>query len=73
MDDEQFRKQILRRLDVLILLMLNASTDADQISIAERVRNLTDLGLSPSEIASVIGKPVNHVTSILNKAKRRSR
>ncbi|MFQ5804373.1 MAG: hypothetical protein ACE5JQ_15900 [Candidatus Methylomirabilales bacterium] len=65
MNEDQFRKEILRRLDVLISLHLDNPPPERSSSIANKVHRLMSLGLAPGEVASVIGKPVNYVTAIL--------
>lgn len=73
MKEDQFQKEILRRLDVLISLQLDGPAPESPPSIASKVRRLTDLGLAPAEVASIIRKPVNYVTAILSTDKSRSK
>lgn len=73
MTDEQYRKSILRRFDVLISLQLDAVPVETKVSIASKVERLTNMGLLPSEVASIIGKPTNYVTAVLATKKKASR
>ena len=73
MKEDNFEKEVLRRLDIVISLMLDSTNGENTVTIASKVLRLTELGLTPTEIANIIGKAPNHVTSILNKAKTRSK
>lgn len=61
--------------------VLDAVQDQSRIMIAFRKefsnttdasRRLADLGIPPSRIASLLGKPVSHVTSALAKARKKA-
>lgn len=61
--------------------LLDAIQDQSRIMIAFRKefsnttdasRRLADLGIPPSRIASLLGKPVSHVTSALSKARKKA-
>jgi len=67
MDD--FQRQLLRRLDLIIRLQLDRGTSEAVQSTTSIVHRLLDFGLSSSEIASIVGKPINYVTA-LSSAKR---
>lgn len=71
--DERFRADLLRRLDILISLMLESPMREQSVSVMDKIVHLTDLGLSPSEVARVLGKPVNYVTGALAIRKRRAK
>ena len=71
MKDEQFQKDILQRLNVIIWLLLDAPSAEKQGSVASKVHKLSSFGLTPSEIAAVLGKPVNYITA--NLAAKRAR
>lgn len=65
--------RIQRRLDVLIALQLDQLEEREGISISAKVRRLLDMGLSPAEVASIVGKPVNYVTAIKSARTRTSK
>ena len=67
MDD--FQKQLLKRLDLIIRLLLDRGSPDQPPSITSLVHRLINLGFSPSETASIIGKPLNYVTA-LSSSKR---
>ncbi len=70
MTDEQYKKGVWRRLDVLISLQLDAVPAETKVSMASKVQRLTDMGLTPSEVGSVIGRPTNFVTAVLATRKK---
>ena len=73
MTEEQYRKGVLRRFDVLISLQLDAVSPETKVSLASKVERLTNMGLAPSEVGSIIGKPTNYVTAVLATKKKASR
>jgi hypothetical protein len=60
-----------KRLDVMIQLMLEMTTDPARTSAAKMSRLLA-LGCSQSETAHILGKEPKDVTSYVSKLKRRS-
>jgi hypothetical protein len=70
MEHEKLLGQILRRLDILISLQLETSLGSDAVPISGKIQRLSALGLVASEIASIIGKPVNYVTAILSQKRK---
>lgn len=73
MKEDRFQKEILRRLDVLISIQLDATPSEVRSSIASKVQRLVSFGLTPAEIATIIGKPVNYITAILATKKARAK
>jgi hypothetical protein len=71
MTENEIGSDILQRLDIIICLLLDASAIDSTTSVASKVHKLSSLGLSPSEIARILGKPLNYVTAI--KATKRAR
>jgi hypothetical protein len=70
MTDISLLEQILRRLNLLVLLELDKVTPRSGTTISGKVHRLIGLGLQPAEVASVVGKPVNYVTAITSSAKK---
>jgi hypothetical protein len=62
MDD--FQKQLLKRLDLLIRLQLDRGFSESPPSMTAIVHRLFDFGFSAPEISSIIGKPLNYVTAM---------
>ena len=77
MTDELSTKQVVRRLDILISIMLDAASGAEAVSTTAKIQRLTSLGLPPAEIASILGKGTYYVTASLagirKSAERRAR
>ena len=71
MNENEIGRDILQRLNIIICLLLDAPADDSAASVASKVHKLSSLGLSPSEVAKILGKPVNYVTAI--KATKRAR
>jgi len=69
MQEEGLLKEITRRLDILISLQLEALGGPDAARPAAKIRRLSKLGLSASEVASIMGKPTNYVTATLSQHK----
>ncbi|MBI2059207.1 MAG: hypothetical protein HYT87_05490 [Nitrospirae bacterium] len=64
---------IARRLDLITALLLD-QVDFDEIaSAAQKIRRLLAMGASPSEIARIVGKPINFVTATIAQAKSKRR
>ncbi len=53
--------------------MLESPIPEPSVSVMDKIVRLTDLGLHPSEVARVLGKPVNYVTGALAIRKRRAK
>ena len=73
MDNDTLLKQVIRRLDVLIALQIESSGGPDAIRPAAKIRRLSELGLSSSDVASIVGKPINYVTATLSMEKKRAK
>jgi hypothetical protein len=69
MEDKQF-EELCSKLDlVLKILAIDKLSGKKQV---EQVAMLTDFGFRPSEIAVVLGRKTNEITSILSKMKKRT-
>ena len=66
-EDEQFRI-LMKRLDAVSRLL--AIIAAKNLSFREQVRFLSYAGLSPSEIATVLGKSANNVRVTLSAIRK---
>ncbi len=69
-EERKFEQGIIRRLDVIIGLLLQGEGET-KISMVDRISRLSELGLSPSEIARILGKPLNYVTGAMSYRKRK--
>ena len=73
MTDDEFNRQILERLNVLIAIELDRDTVNGQKSISNRVERLLAYGLAPKDVAAIINKPMNYVTALTSTKKKRLR
>ena len=76
MDPEnKLNDEIVLRLNVLINLLLDQVPMESSLQTGNKIEKLSELGLPPKDIAKILGKPLNHITSALakQKAKRRKR
>jgi hypothetical protein len=63
---------IIRRLDVLIAVTLDASLGKDNSSMSAKIHYLRDLGLSAAETAAILNKSPNYVTAMISQKKKRA-
>lgn len=73
MDNEPLLKEIIRRLDILIALQIEILGGPDASSPTHKILRLSELGMSPSEIAAIIGKTNNYVTATLSRKKKQKK
>ncbi len=69
MDDDLFRERILRRLDILIAVLLDA-LPVESAPLASKIKRLAGAGLTAAEIGGIIGKPTNYVTASLSDQRK---
>ena len=69
--DDNFRSDLLARLNVLIALLLERSEPESKVSTSGKIVKLTELGVAPSDIARILGKSTNYVTGALAVRRRR--
>ncbi len=66
-----FEEDVLKRLDVLIGLLLDRTTETDGVTLTDRVSKLLSLGIYPADIARILGRPLNSVTGIISGLRKR--
>ncbi|MGD0551502.1 MAG: hypothetical protein ABSB25_02495 [Sedimentisphaerales bacterium] len=71
MDDSKIQYVVIKRFNAIISLLLDLVGNTENISTTAKVRKLIDIGLTPAEIADIIGKPINYITAILNQNNKR--
>ncbi len=69
MADNDINKQILKRLDVLVMLTLD---NPETLPMSKKILRLLSLGITQSEVASIVGKKLKYVTSTVAKEKKRA-
>ena len=70
MSDATLEEQILRRLNLLVMLQLDKLTPGTGTTTTSKIQWLLGLGLQPAEVASIVGKPVNYVTAVTSSARK---
>lgn len=72
MNEEDFRLELLGRLDILIALVTK-QTFSESMTMTERVLKLSGLGLSNSDVGRLVGKSSKYVAATLSEAKKHAR
>ena len=70
---EKINEEIIKRLNVLILLNLEQSSAEVRHSITKKIHKLSDLSITPADIAKILSKPLNYVTAVLSQRKPREK
>lgn len=69
MELEQLADKLRKRMDVIILLLLEGTPGcADTIS--DKIKWLAGTGLSNREVSEIVGKPANYVGAVLSAEKK---
>jgi hypothetical protein len=61
--------EITRRMDVMIMLLLENGPDG-AVSTTRKIEKLMSFGLTASEVARIIGKKPNYVTAVISGKKK---
>lgn len=67
---KNLEEEILIRLNVIIHLLLESQSET-KTTVASRINQLTEIGVSATDIAKILGKPLKDITSALAKSKKR--
>lgn len=70
--DQKKFDEIVKRLNILIAVSLDAA-GKNGLSMADKIAKLNDLGVSPADIARILGKPANYITATLSQRKIRKK
>ena len=57
--NKSFEEKMLEKLDVITKLLIWIHADTSDKTLKDKIRTLSRLGLSPSAIADILGKPAN--------------
>jgi hypothetical protein len=71
MDDSRMHTEVIKRLNIIVSLLLNISGETKNITATAKVQRLIDNGLTPAEVANILGKPINYITAILTQKSKR--
>ena len=69
-DTTKLLEIIIKRLNIVIALQLDALSDSDLTPTSKRIRRLNDLGLSPGDIGSILGKKANYVSAVIGSGRK---
>jgi hypothetical protein len=63
---------VKKRLDLIIMLMMERGPDGGATSMTSKIQKLMAFGLRPVEVAQIVGKKVSYVTAVMaqNKPKK---
>jgi hypothetical protein len=70
MNDDKFRKQFLKRLDIIIRLLVDRPQAGEPPKMIDVVERLNGMGLDTGAISSIVGKASNHVAALLQQRKK---
>jgi hypothetical protein len=64
-----WESQVLKRLNLLISLFLEQADLKSGKTVAGKIHKLSDMGVSPPEIAQLVGKPLKYIWTNLGRKK----
>lgn len=73
MDESKITSEVIKKFNIIISLLLDLTGKTENISVTAKVQKLIDMGLTPAEIADILGKPTNYVTAVLTKKIKKKR
>ena len=73
MNDEIFKQQLLKRLDIIIRVLIEHSQDGSPQKMTDIVGRLDEMGLETASISSIVGKSSSHVSATLRSYKNKKR
>jgi hypothetical protein len=71
MCDSKMSSDVIKRFNAIISLLLDLVGNTENISTTAKVQKLIDTGLTPAEVADILGKSTNYITAILATKKTR--
>ena len=63
--------EIISRLNIVVSLLIEQSQSDARLTLASKIEKLVDLGVSPTDIAKILGKPLGDITSVISKQKEK--
>ena len=67
MDEDNFRKQLLKRLDIIVRLLLETPQANKPANRTQTVGRLNEMGLDTGSIAGILGMASKHVSTLLRR------
>lgn len=71
MKNGDYESQVIKRLNIIISLLIDAQGEAQGAADATKVKRLLAMGLTASEVAAITGRPTNYVTAIASAVRRK--
>lgn len=65
--------ELIKRLDLIICLLLEQTGDGSEASMTDKIAKLTELGVTATQVAQILHKPVNYVTAAMAMRKKARR
>jgi hypothetical protein len=69
---DSFQADLIQRINALIMLQLDHQDPSKPMSMSAKIYRLRDLGMTPTTIAGIVGKPLNYVTATLGRKRKGS-
>lgn len=67
MEEAEFRTQLIKRLDIVIRLLLDEAKPSSDKTIASMAHSLKAMGLSSTQIGSILSKPTKDIAAVFSK------
>lgn len=59
-----------RKLSIVVALLLRIANDGKNVTLKDQIKDLSSYGLSPAEMAAILGKKVSHISKELSEIKK---
>lgn len=69
----KYEEDIIKRLNIMITILLEESSAGANLSMADKISKLNYLGVPQTDIAKILGKPLNYVTASLSQRKTKKK
>lgn len=68
-EDKNGSQSIERKLNVIVALLLRIANNGNPVTAKDQIKDLSSLGMTSAEIASVLAKETQYVSQELSKIK----
>jgi hypothetical protein len=72
MEDKEISQLLIKRINTLISIASEIALQNNSVSISDKVHYFLDNGLTPSEIAEILGKPTNYISVLTNRKRKKT-
>lgn len=71
MSEEKINLSVVdRKLSVIVALLLRIANEGKSVTLKDQVKDLSSFGLSPAEMAVILGKKPPHISKELSELKK---